>query len=187
MSSAEQDLSTGDAIFLSFLTWGPMSAYDIKKVMTVSVSHFWSAAHSQVYQQAARLARDGYLRERTAEGARRKKLLTLTAKGRRAVRTWLRTPAAPAELRDEMLAKLFFAAHGDITATVAMLEEQRARYAGMLEEYLELDEGLQRAPGPDAPFQLDTLRLGIRVTGAYLGWLDETIARLVDPGTQPVG
>src|SRR5687767_11795615 len=113
MSRDDQSLAPGDAIFLSFLLWGPATAYDIKKGMAASVSHFWTAAHSQVYQQAARLTRDGFVKEKDTGSARRKKLLTLTAKGRRAVDAWLRSPAGPAELRDESLAKLFFAAHGD--------------------------------------------------------------------------
>src|SRR5205823_9098806 len=60
MSSKSSELPAGDHIFLAFLLWGPASAYDIKKTMTISVSNFWSAAHSQVYQQATRLLRDGY-------------------------------------------------------------------------------------------------------------------------------
>jgi PadR family transcriptional regulator AphA len=178
MSRAEPKLTPGDAIFLAFLTWGPMSAYDVKKAMAVSVSHFWEAAHSQVYQQAARLARDGFVREKEVPGGRRKKVLTLTPKGKKAVDRWLRSPAAAPELRDEALAKLFFAAHGDVAETKSMLREQRAIHVAKLEEYEELRGNLERADYPDAPFQLDTLKLGLRVTRAYVEWCDETLARL---------
>jgi DNA-binding PadR family transcriptional regulator len=178
MSRAEPKLTTGDAIFLSFLTWGPMSAYDIKKIMAVSVNHFWDAAHSQVYQQAARLARDGFVREKEAPGGRRNKVLTLTAKGTHAVKDWLGSPAAPAALRDEGLAKLFFAAHGDLGKIAAMLRERRAHHEMQLKEYEEIREHLERAPGSDPPFQLDTLKLGLRITHAYIDWCDETLARL---------
>src|ERR1051326_1310008 len=106
MSRKDSELPAGDYIFLAFLLWGPASAYDIKKTMAISVSYFWSAAHSQVYQQATRLLRDGYIKEKEAPGGRRKRMLSLTAKGRRTVNEWLRSPASFPELRDEALAKL---------------------------------------------------------------------------------
>src|SRR6266567_1376013 len=105
----KQELAPGDHVFLSILTWEPMSAYDIKKFMAESVSNFWSAAHSQVYQQARRLTRDGYIREQALPGARRKRQLQLTAKGRRAVTHWLRQPAGAPQFYAESLVKLFFA------------------------------------------------------------------------------
>lgn len=181
MARSRPALAAGDAIFLAFLLWGPASPYDIKKAMAMSVSHFWSAAHSQVYQQASRLARDGYLKETGAPGARRKKLLSLTAKGRRAVDAWLRSPAATAELRDESLAKLFFAAHGDPEQTVAMLEDQRERHLARLQEFERTRRFLDTAlasGNADAPFQLDTLTLGLGVTRAYLDWIEETLTRV---------
>jgi PadR family transcriptional regulator AphA len=185
MSRESSKLATGDAIFLSFLLWGPRSAYDIKKAMSVSVSHFWSAAHSQVYQQATRLARDGFLKEKDALGARRKKVLSLTPKGRRAVDAWLRAPAGEPELRDESLAKLFFAAHGDVGKTIEMLEDQRAQHAAKLTEFEGIRAALEEAVAagnPDAPFQLDTLKLGLQVTQAYLRWTEDTLERLTVSG-----
>ena len=49
-------------------------------------------------QQARRLTRDGYVREQTLPGARRKRQLQLTAKGRRVVTNWLRQPARAPQL-----------------------------------------------------------------------------------------
>lgn len=185
MSTPPQDLSPGDRAFLGMLELGLRTAYEIKKAMAGSISFFWSAAHSQVYQQAARLVRDGYVRERVEPGGRRRKLLALTPKGRRALRAWLTTPAGPVELRDEMLVKVFFAAlAGDAVGTRAVLEDQRSLYADVLAEFERIDRMLVEAERADehghARFQRLTVGLGLRVMRAYLDWLDETIPQIRD-------
>jgi DNA-binding PadR family transcriptional regulator len=178
MSSRNQDLAPGDHIFLAFLLWGPASAYDIKKTMAVSVSYFWSAAHSQVYQQASRLLRDGYIKEKEAPGGRRKRILSLTPKGRKAVNAWLRSPASFPELRDEALAKIFFAAHGDTAKLRAMLLGQRDHHVAQLAEYEGIRKMLELADNMEVPYELMTLRLGIAVEQTYVTWLDGVLAEL---------
>src|SRR2546421_10006391 len=116
----QQSLSGGDYLFLALLTRGPASAYDIKKEMSSSVSFFWSADHSQIYQQATRLQRDGYVEQRGEPTGRNRRTLALTAKGRNALRDWLREPAPPYRIYDESLAKLFFADLATPAAAIAL-------------------------------------------------------------------
>jgi PadR family transcriptional regulator, regulatory protein AphA len=178
MSRQDSELPAGDHIFLAFLLWGPASAYDIKKVMAISVSYFWSAAHSQVYQQANRLLRDGYIKEKDAPGGRRKRILSLTPKGRKAVNQWLRSPASLPDLSDEALAKLFFAAHGDLGKIREMLLDQRDHHVRQLAEYEGIRKLLELADNKEVPYELMTLRLGIAVEQTYLKWLDEVLTEL---------
>ena len=178
MSRQDSELPAGDHIFLAFLLWGPASAYDIKKTMAISVSYFWSAAHSQVYQQASRLLRDGYIKEKDAPGGRRKRILSLTAKGRKAVNEWLSSPASVPDLSDEALAKLFFAAHGDLDKIRAMLLDQRDHHVSQLAEYQGIRKLLELADNKEVPYELMTLRLGIAVEQTYLKWLDEVLQEL---------
>src|ERR1041385_6040905 len=95
MSRPKPTLNPGDYVFLAFLSGGSLSAYDIKGLMASSVSFFWSAAHSQVYQQAARLLRDGYLAEVATVDPRGRRLLALTPDGQGALSAWLGPPAPP--------------------------------------------------------------------------------------------
>jgi DNA-binding PadR family transcriptional regulator len=177
MSNQRTRLAPGDFVFLSFLTWAPMTAYDIKKFMAESVSNFWSAAHSQVYQQAKRLVRDGYVREQPVPGARRKQVLQLTPKGRRAVIQWLRHPANPPQFYAESLVKLFFAAQaGDLPATMAMLEHEREKFVARLADY-ELKLPLLQAD-PAARYPAMTLELGIRLHRLMIEWADDALQRL---------
>jgi len=178
MSSQQLELAPGDHIFLAFLLWGPASAYDIKKTMAISVSYFWSAAHSQVYQQASRLLRGGYIKEKEAPGGRRKRILSLTPKGRKAVKDWLASPASFPELRNESLAKVFFAAHGDLEKIKAMLLDQKDHHVKQLAEFEGIRKLLELADNKEVPYELMTLRLGIAVEQTCIGWVDEVLEDL---------
>jgi PadR family transcriptional regulator AphA len=177
MSRPEKQLPGGDYAFLGMLLLAPMSAYEIKKAMQGSISHFYSAAHSQVYQQAARLVRDGYVREKPAPGGRRKRILTLTPKGRRAVNEWLRSPEADDQLYSELLVKIFFAGYAsDPDGVRKMLERRREESAGILAEYEQFIHVLEAAE--DNPYPAMTMSAGIHFYRSELAWIDETLAKL---------
>ena len=173
------ELSPGDHVFLAFLARGPMSAYDIKKEMASSVSFFWSAQHSQVYQQANRLQRQGYVEPRGRAGARHRVILGLTDQGRAAVDRWLREPAPTYRIYDQSLAKLFFADLADPNAAEQMLADQRAQHEALRAEFDHLRERLESVDyQQQIPYQLYTLQLGLRVEQAYLDWIAGTLADL---------
>ena len=46
---------------LGFLNYEPMSGYDIKKIVDISVSHFWPAVQSQIYKTLARMEKEDWL------------------------------------------------------------------------------------------------------------------------------
>src|SRR3954453_15956512 len=132
---AAPKLSTGDYVFLAFLRLGARSAYDVKKEMASSVNFFWSAQHSQVYQQAARLRRDGYIEPRGTTSSRNRQLLALTPLGVDALAEWLRQPAAPYRIYDESLAKVYFGNLADRDALGAVLAEAEAHHEQLLHEF----------------------------------------------------
>lgn len=189
--SPSPPLAPGDYVFMAFLGWGPMAAYDIKKAMAGSVNFFWSAAHSQVYQQAKRLARDGYIAEGGQDSPRRRRLLHLTDRGRAALDAWLRAPAGLFRSYDEAIAKVFFGDQSEPAALAAMLEDQQRQHGDLLAAY----EGMAVAlsgwdPGASPPYPLLTLRLGIGIERAWMAWLAETIAVLRaagPPESEPAG
>jgi PadR family transcriptional regulator AphA len=177
MSRPGKPLPSADYPFLGMLLLAPMSAYDIKKGMQGSISHFYSAAHSQVYQQANRLVRDGYVREKPAPGGRRKRILTLTPRGRKAVEEWLRSPDADDQLYSELLVKVFFAGYASDPDTVrTMLETRREHAAKLLAEYEQFLPVLEAAK--DNPYPAMTLSNGVHSYRAEIAWIDETLAKL---------
>ncbi len=177
MSRPESELPRGDYAFLAMLLLAPMSPYQVKKAMQGSISHFYSAAHSQVYQQAGRLARDGYVKEKEASGGRRKRILALTPKGRRAVLAWLRAPEAEDQLYSELLVKVFFAAQANDPAGLReMLERRREESAAMLRDYEQFLPMLEAAR--DNPYPAMTLSAGVHYYRSELEWIDETLAKI---------
>ncbi|MFI5121610.1 MAG: PadR family transcriptional regulator [Vicinamibacteria bacterium] len=90
---------------------GTASPYDLKRAAAAGVGHFWSLPHTQLYSEPARLAEAGYLSERRETAGRRRRLYTLTARGRQALDEWRATPTDELyEIRDAGLLRLFFGA-----------------------------------------------------------------------------
>ena len=75
-----------------------MTPYALKRVAEVSVLHFWSLPHSQIYAECSRLAESGHLSEKREREGRRRRIYRLTVKGAK--------PAAPFTLKDATPEKL---------------------------------------------------------------------------------
>jgi PadR family transcriptional regulator, regulatory protein AphA len=99
-------------IVLGFVEWaGETTPYRLKQLVAASVGNFWTLQHAQLYSEPERLAKAGHLTEQRERGGRRRKLYTITAKGRKALAKWRAEPTdAIPELRSPALLKLFFGA-----------------------------------------------------------------------------
>src|SRR3954451_18194854 len=119
--------------------WGPATPYQLKQVAQVSIFHFWSIPHTQIYTECARLADAGLLRERREEGGRRRRIFELSAAGRTALEDWRADLDVDLyELRDPGLLKLFCGADPAVLAH-AQLERHQQRLAAY--EAMQGDEG----------------------------------------------
>jgi len=136
---------------------GPSTPYDLKRMHAISVGHFWSIPHSQLYAEPERLAKAGLVSEEREEAGRRRRRFTITPAGEEALDAWLADPESPApELRDVSLIKLFFGADPR-----AIAERQVVAHEQMLATYEELHAMLSVAPdSPRGP--ISTLEAGIR-------------------------
>lgn len=108
---------------------GEGTPYDLKTLVAASIGNFWSVPHSALYAEPERLAKAGYLSERREAQGRRRKLYSLTERGREALRDWLDAPTDELpELRDPGLLKLFFGA--DVTTLASRrLQAHRRKLA----------------------------------------------------------
>jgi PadR family transcriptional regulator, regulatory protein AphA len=134
----EIQLTPTSHIVLGLLSMlGEATPYDLKRMVSASVGHFWSLPHSQLYAEPARLARAGYMTEHRQQDGRRRKLYALTDRGREALEDWLRVPAPePYELRDLATLKLFFGADPRELAEVQLETHRRklAEYEALREQ-----------------------------------------------------
>jgi DNA-binding PadR family transcriptional regulator len=114
--------------------FGPATPYQLKQVAQVSILHFWSIPHTQIYTECGRLAEAGLLEERREQTGRRRRVYRLSVRGRRALDAWRRDPSTDLyELRDPGLLKLFCGADPRPLA-----DAQIERHERRLEQYLEL-------------------------------------------------
>jgi DNA-binding PadR family transcriptional regulator len=93
---------------LAALLEGEASGYDLAKGFDASVANFWMATPQQLYKELERMAADGLIETRVVQQERRpnKRLHAITAAGRAALHEFVREPAKPTAIRDEMMVKV---------------------------------------------------------------------------------
>jgi PadR family transcriptional regulator, regulatory protein AphA len=148
---------------------GESTPYALKQVAARSVGYFWTLQHAQLYTEPERLARGGYVTEKREETGRRRKLYSLTDKGRRALDDWRTEPTSElAELREPALLRLFFGADPERLAAV-QIPANRARLA----EY----EAIRDSMPDDVPAgPREALEMGIRFERAAIAFWEELAA-----------
>ncbi|UAK31546.1 PadR family transcriptional regulator [Nocardia asteroides] len=93
---------------LAALLEGEASGYDLAKGFDATVANFWMATPQQLYKELERMAADGLIETRVVQQERRpnKRLHAITAAGRAALHEFVRAPAKPTAIRDEMMVKV---------------------------------------------------------------------------------
>jgi PadR family transcriptional regulator, regulatory protein AphA len=151
-------------IVLGFLNWNDeLTPYRLKQIVAESVGNFWTLQHAQLYSEPERLAKAGYLTERRERRGRRRKLYSITDKGREALAAWRAEPTdAILELRAPALLKLFFGADPAVLAPIQIEAHKRK-----LAEYEQIRE---TAPDnvPEGP--LLALEAGIDAERNQIAW-----------------
>ncbi|HVV90369.1 MAG TPA: PadR family transcriptional regulator [Solirubrobacterales bacterium] len=136
--------------------FGELTSYEIKDALETSIENFWPVPHTTAYQEPARLAAGGYLSARQEKGGRRRRRYALTDAGREALRAWADDPvAAPPQLRDELLLKIFAGADPE-PLVAARIDWYRQK----IEEYESYFAAVRMAPGWSGPER--TLRGGLK-------------------------
>jgi len=147
---------------------GPMTSYDLKRMVGISIGYFWSFPHSQLYAEPARLAAAGLLDVHEEGRGRRRRTYSITEDGRTALRDWLHdaTGAERYELRDLGILKLFFAGLAESPDDVAALARRQRDVARRTHKELEAIES-QIGGSSVFGYPLLTLQLGKRVCDVY--------------------
>jgi PadR family transcriptional regulator, regulatory protein AphA len=173
---------------LGFLTWGPMSGYDIKKTVEESTANFWCESYGQIYPILRRLTEEGLAtraaRDPKSRGGRERQVYRITERGHEELRRWLRDPTEPPTVRHELLLKLFFARQAAPETAHEQVESFRRHHANLLSRYAGIRTRIQKehAASDDLPFWLLTLRYGELERRAVLTWCDEALALLASLG-----
>ncbi|MGX7825479.1 PadR family transcriptional regulator [Actinokineospora sp. 24-640] len=142
------------------LSYAPATSYELKQRVGMTIGNFWAFAHSQLYDEPARLAEDGLVTSAVEDGGRRKRTYSITAAGHAALTRWLATESREqTEVRDIGLLKLFFSTSGkpeDLRKlALDRFESHKARADNYLAQHEQIVDHADR-------WQVKTLELGIR-------------------------
>ncbi len=140
-----EGLNTTSYAILALLSVKPWTTYELARQMERSLRWFWPSAESVVYEEPKKLARLGLARaKRGYTGRRARTTYAITAKGRRALATWLERPGAGPQLEFEAMIQVAFADAGSKDQLLNTLrtirrhaEEQRQVARSRMAEYAE--------------------------------------------------
>jgi DNA-binding PadR family transcriptional regulator len=141
------ELTTTSFAILGLLAIKPWTTYELAQQMDRAIGSFWPRTRSKLYEEPKKLVAHGLARAASERvGKRPRTVYSITAKGRRALASWVSTPGDGPVLEFEQLMKVFFAEHGtkaDLLATLdglrAWAVERAAVGSGISRGYLEGD------------------------------------------------
>ncbi len=165
---------------LGALSVEPMTGYELRRVITEVLGHFWHESFGQIYPGLAALEADGFVRATPGEraGSRR---FELTEAGRARLADLLAEPPAPQPPRNGTLLRVFLGRSLAPQALSALLDETAQAAHERLAAYAGIRAGLlaETAHAEHVPYWLATVRAGELSAEAQLAWVVETRAALL--------
>ena len=177
----------GHAI-LGLLARAPSTGYDLARRMEHPVGYFWTAGHSQIYPELARLEGAGLVEHEEVDGAgpRPTKRYTISPAGLAALREWVASDLEPQPVRDLEVLRLWSVWTVEPEVARDLVRQARAQHATRLAAYegelAELaDDPAARDPRRPEFASRVTLEGGVRSRRAAVEWCDWLLAELGDP------
>ena len=172
-------------LLLGLLNASPMSGYELNKVFSTTIQHFWTTDQSQIYRTLYKLEEENKVWVETIiqEDNPNKKVYHITEAGVGELLQWLSEPLPDVPIREAWLGQLFFSYQLDNATVIQVLE----RYMVKVQARLKALEALQavfpageaRAHiGREYQFQLLTLDYGLDVHLFEMEWLKKAIQQI---------
>lgn len=169
--------STTRYAVLGVLSIGPMSGYEIRKLVSESIGHFWGESYGQLYPTLGRLSEEGLILVEREDGG--KKVYAVTEAGLAELRAWAEGPLEVRPQRNELLLRLFFGRRVSSERLIGLVEEAREGQLRAFERYREAEDAPpEDREHPDFPYWTMTLRFGLVMGEAFVRWCDETLEEL---------
>jgi len=169
---------------LGFLNYGPMTGYDLKKLLDTSTQMFWHAELSQIYPQLKKMEKEGLVTvvRETQTGKPDKKYYNITSQGKNLLLEWLAEPLDEVlPDKDSVLLQLFFAGALDKQKILSQLRLQlqlRRAYLNRVDgEVVEFIQQAIQVSGQkrDGIFWELIRRFGAEQTRTSIAWLEDAI------------
>ncbi len=164
------------------------SGYDLARRFDKSIGFFWHATHQQIYRELARMEKAGWITSAAAPdgGKTRKRIYRVLSDGQQELQRWAREPAAPMDMRDELMVRLRADAVVGPLGLDTELERRLALHQGKLQAYRAIEQrdfGVDKQPLPrEAQIQYMILKTGIMYEESWITWSREAIQVLRQSG-----
>lgn len=170
---------------LGFLSYAPMTGYDLKKILDDSINFFWVAQTSQIYRELKTLETEGYITStlKPSEKGPDRREYKITESGAIQLKKWLSDLHVEEKMRNEFMIHIFFSSQ--IGA-----EELYIQMSNKLKEYLKEQQILQVVADKiqdyaerfgkeeDSFYWKIVLSRGIHDVDAKVNWAKETLTLL---------
>lgn len=170
---------------LGFLSFVPLSGYDLKKAFDRSVAHFWPANQSQIYRTLAELDEQKLIEKEVIAREERldMKIYSITDAGRIELHHWLSKPLPEQDAREPFLIQLYFGGQLTDEELIRLLRHKLNAIQERLAVYEAVFQATQNTPGkindPRAIFlSLLTLEVGYQNNQSIAQWLISAIERV---------
>lgn len=178
-------MSTLGFAILGLLAQRPRTGYELAQAMRAPIGYMWTARHSQIYPELARLDAQGMAEATVVEGPgpRDTKQYRITDDGLRALEAWTDSPLDEVN-RSEFMLRVRCLWLLSPERARRFIETQRATYVRRLETqaYEEADFILHGddVDDPASPWfaQYATLRYGVMRNRDTVAWCDWLLGRL---------
>jgi DNA-binding PadR family transcriptional regulator len=132
--------TTLDYLLLGLLGAGPRSGYDLRVQISQTPLRQYSDSPGAIYPALRRLVERGWVKADRPSGGRRRQVLHLTARGRKAFAEWLGRPIQPKDVvsrGEELLLRFAFMgpATGLAERFLEQFEEEAAAYLETLQQH----------------------------------------------------
>ena len=178
---------------LGFLSFTPLSGYDLKKAFDKSVRHFWPANQSQIYRTLAELDEQGLVEKEVIPREDRldMKIYNITPAGRVELQRWLTTPLPETDMREPFLIQIYFSGQVGNDEVIHLLQHQMDSAQEMIAIYRAIYNSVYGQPShvsdPRAQYlSMLTLEYGLAAHHALVKWAQSAIDRLQAGDYSPV-
>lgn len=98
-------------VVLGYLSWQPMTGYDVKKIIADSETLPWTASNNEVYQALVELHKDEWVTKSMEDqvGTPDRHVYTITEAGKQALMQWIQSEPEPPQIKKPFLNQLMWA------------------------------------------------------------------------------
>ena len=164
---------------LGLLAQEELSGYDLMQRMKGRVGNFWSAGHSQIYPELARLEADGLVTHSVVKQQERpdKKVYETTPEGLKILREWVTEPPPANAPKDELVLKAYSVWLADPEKAAKLFRDEETKHKEQLSRYKETRSWMEHESGgdvlrPESPWFAGyaALRRGLIYEKGYVEW-----------------